>query len=309
MRYVCQDRGSERCPCILMEAGQCYTCNMSRKGICDCSVTWQGVCPYTEYMQRNRNCIYPLEHRIFRVRERKNYSEELAVVKIHVPRGFALKCRKAGAFVIAGEDGWTVPLSVMECVSAAEESTIAVAVNITGPKTMRLMKRCSAGSLWQLRGPYFSGIVNGEIYGPEKLSVIVAKGIASIPLINIRSQIGNNMAAFYLDSRKLPEKFVFDFFGGMDFEKVSLQNDVEAVGRKIRKDYEYCLNCSTERPNLMFMTSPDFVQRISEEAQIPMRQIIFPNHANMCCGEGICGACSHTDNDGTTVRACKCSVI
>ena len=149
------------------------------------------------------------------------------------------------------------------------------------------------------------GIVNGEIYGPEKLSVIVAKGIASIPLINIRSQIGNNMAAFYLDSRKLPEKFVFDFFGGMDFEKVSLQNDVEAVGRKIRKDYEYCLNCSTERPNMMFMTSPYFVQRISEEAQIPMRQIIFPNHANMCCGEGICGACSHTDNDGTTVRACK----
>ena len=95
----------------------------------------------------------------------------------------------------------------------------------------------------------------------------------------------------------------------MDFEKVSLRNDVEAVGRKIRKDYEYCLNCSTEHPNMMFMTSPYFVQRISEEAQIPMRQIIFPNHANMCCGEGICGACSHTDNDGTTVRACKCSVI
>ena len=46
MEYKCVDRGSARCPCALMEAGQCYTCTMSRKGKCDCSVDWQGVCPY-----------------------------------------------------------------------------------------------------------------------------------------------------------------------------------------------------------------------------------------------------------------------
>ena len=52
MEYRCVDRGSLRCPCTLMEAGQCYTCTMSREGKCDCSESWQGVCPYNEFLQR-----------------------------------------------------------------------------------------------------------------------------------------------------------------------------------------------------------------------------------------------------------------
>ena len=54
MKYKCADRGSLRCPCVLMEAGQCYACAMAREGKCDCSEDWQGVCPYNEYLQNGK---------------------------------------------------------------------------------------------------------------------------------------------------------------------------------------------------------------------------------------------------------------
>ena len=38
-------------------------------------------------------------------------------------------------------------------------------------------------------------------------------------------------------------------------------------------------------------------------------QLIIPNPANLCCGTGLCGSCSHTDKDGLTVRLCKCSPV
>lgn len=64
---------------------------------------------------------------------------------------------------------------------------------------------------------------------------------------------------------------------------------------------------STDRkPNVFLMVSPYFLGRLTELLDIDKREIIAPNHVNMCCGEGICGACSHTDAQGVTVRGCKC---
>ena len=42
-------------------------------------------------------------------------------------------------------------------------------------------------------------------------------------------------------------------------------------------------------------------------SQARNRCLLLPNHANICCGIGICGACSETDGDGVTVRKCKCA--
>ena len=44
-------------------------------------------------------------------------------------------------------------------------------------------------------------------------------------------------------------------------------------------------------------------------SQARNRCLLLPNHANICCGIGICGACSETDGDGVTVRKCKCAQI
>ena len=62
-------------------------------------------------------------------------------------------------------------------------------------------------------------------------------------------------------------------------------------------------------PNIFLMLSPYYCRLLAERFDLDLAQVIYPNHANICCGLGLCGACSHTDADGVTVRACKCSEI
>ena len=34
--------------------------------------------------------------------------------------------------------------------------------------------------------------------------------------------------------------------------------------------------------------------------------LVISNNATMCCGEGICGACTEVTEDGQVIRRCKC---
>ena len=121
MAYICMDRGTDKCPCALMEAGQCYTCSMIQTGKCSCSCGWQGVCPYTEYKQRGSSVIEPKETRNFVVAERHDFSPSLSVVTLKVPFAYSTKCREKGAFMMVCKDQWQIPISVMESYTVKEE--------------------------------------------------------------------------------------------------------------------------------------------------------------------------------------------
>lgn len=119
MEYRCVDVGSEKCPCILMEAGQCYTCRMCRDGVCACGESWRGSCPYTTWLQQG-GCAQEAprvsEASILAVRE---YAPHLSVVTLSVPRGLAQHCRTLGTYIIVESLGWQIPLSVLRSTYAA----------------------------------------------------------------------------------------------------------------------------------------------------------------------------------------------
>lgn len=309
MAYICVDRGTGRCPCDLMEAGQCYTCSMIRDGKCDCPAGWQGVCPYSEYKNRGRRPVRREEIRTFTVTDRKNFSASLTAVTLSAPLAYALKCNALGAFVMVMADNWLVPLSVMGTSAdfSGGEGAVTVAVHAEGPKTISLLKGCSVGSHWQVKGPFFNGIVNSEKYNPEALSVIVAKGMALMPLLNYKSVLGGSLANFYVDGHKLPQSFVEEHLNEFEWEGVNLQASWKEVAGKVQQDYNYCLKGTGTPPNVFFMVSPYFEKLLLENISVDRDRILTPNHSNMCCGEGLCGACSHTDSCGTTVRGCKCN--
>lgn len=315
MTYICADKGSEKCPCILMEAGQCYTCGMIRTGKCSC--IWQGVCPYTEYKQAGEITKPAYRERNFIVTERMDLSPVLTVVTLKVPLAYAAKCREPGSFIIVKANGWQVPVSVMKSYTANEDEAfgtaefwesgrIVVAVNAAGPKTIDLLKRCSVGSIWSLRGPYFSGLVRKELFNPKALSIVAAKGMAIMPLINMKQLIGGNLASFYLDSTKLPQSFKEKYLVDFEYETIDLENDIEKMACELMEVRKFCIDSTGIKPNLLLMVSPYYVEALINEMGIDSKEVIIPNHANMCCGEGICGACSHTSKDGITVRSCKC---
>ena len=119
MEYRCVDVGSEKCPCVLMEAGQCYTCRMCRDGVCACGESWRGSCPYTTWLQqggRIQDVPRVSEALILSVRE---YDSHLSVVTLSVPRGLAQRCRTLGAYIIVESLGWQIPLSVLRSTYAA----------------------------------------------------------------------------------------------------------------------------------------------------------------------------------------------
>ena len=119
MEYRCVDVGTEKCPCILMEAGQCYTCRMCRDGVCACGESWRGSCPYTTWLQQGgcaQEAPRVYKASILAVRE---YAPHLSVVTLSVPRGLAQRCRTLGTYIIVESLGWQIPLSVLRSTYAA----------------------------------------------------------------------------------------------------------------------------------------------------------------------------------------------
>ncbi|MBQ4649618.1 MAG: hypothetical protein IJB73_02830 [Firmicutes bacterium] len=291
MEYKCVDRGSSRCPCALMEAGQCYICTMSRTGHCSCGQHWQGVCPYNEFLQNGGRPAADLKEVEAPVLEVADYSRQLKVVRLQVPAGFAQKCQAAGSYIMVTSLGYKVPLSVLRSEVFCENGSgfIELAVQPAGPKTMELFR--PGGDCWTVSGPFAAGLLNIEKLDFGKPVLVIGKGTAAAPFINIRSRLNG---AVYIDSDKLTDAFLETYMGDREYEKISLQHNLE----KLLPVIDRC-------PQIMFLASPYYTEKILQMRPERKSDIIIPNHANICCGVGICGACSYTDEDGVTVRRCK----
>lgn len=307
MNYVCVDRGSDRCPCILMETGQCYSCNMIQRGKCDCSSLWQGVCPYTEYLQMNKRTLVGAGTRKYLLHSLKCYSPTLSVLRLAVPMAYGVKCKELGSFLMVKWKEWFVPLSVLwvEEDFGEQVAYIHLAVNATGPKTIGLLKEAVAGCEMEIRGPFYGGLTNRNIFDKNAVTIVVAKGIALMPLINNKEIIGNNLLCFKIDTSKLPEEFLDDYLQDMEYEAVDLERDILSVAGELKEDCNYCRN-GNRKPNVFLMVSPYYAKKLIDLTGLRKSAFIMPNHSNMCCGEGYCGSCSYVDKEGVTVKRCKC---
>ena len=56
------------------------------------------------------------------------------------------------------------------------------------------------------------------------------------------------------------------------------------------------------------MASDYFVEILSAmiREELPQAKVAYSNNVHLCCGEGVCGACTQTDAQGNTFRMCKC---
>lgn len=304
MKYRCVDMGGLRCPCVLMEAGQCYACTLSRGGGCDCSKGWQGVCPYNEFLQGaetpSAGKTMPREF-YSEILGMKNYSEQLLVVRLAVSRGFVWRCRQPGSFIMASSLGCRVPLSVLRTGHIAE-GWIELAVQPAGPKTKELVRLaehtadCGKKS-WRISGPFEAGLLNIERLNMEEPMTVIAKGTAIAPFLNIMESIDEDKKMkirLLIDTDKLTEDFLEEYLRD-SWERVSLAEDTEKI-----------ISAIDDSSQIMLLASPYFTEKYSGLRSGRKGDIITANHANMCCGAGICGACSFTDGDGITVRRCKC---
>jgi hypothetical protein len=53
----------------------------------------------------------------------------------------------------------------------------------------------------------------------------------------------------------------------------------------------------------VLLLASDYYQ---DSIQIPKEKKVRSNNFHMCCGEGICGACTMVDDQGKSHKMCKC---
>lgn len=399
MEYRCVDVGSEKCPCILMEAGQCYTCRMCRENVCACGESWRGSCPYTTWLQQG-GCAQEAprvsEASILAVRE---YAPHLSVVTLSVPRGLAQRCRTLGAYIIVESLGWQIPISVLRstyaagtashttpaaastagaapagsastsgsastdiqsasiktdtdlipasavpsAIDAAGGGQIEIAIQPIGPKSRALLQDLTAP--WRIRGPFYGGLtaLGSGVLHPADPLLVIAKGTAIAPFINMLErfcQAGTQDIStacqtqsltpglrLLIDGDKLTADFLTDYLKTQEgqsipWQPIRLASEMERAAALIAESRQTLFLASpyyAAQAKKAFLKSAAFdgaarVQHSTcglkdrEDAisQAQNRCLLLPNHANICCGIGICGACSETDGDGVTMRKCKC---
>ena len=218
---LCADAGTVNCPCYLAEYGQCIVCARLRgsDGICrtgnstegetesscrtpiSCDCQWQGTCIYNEYLQ-NKQCIKEgreadtaalqkdaageqRQRHLCKIQKIKWFEDDLAVMRISVPRGMAEKASLPGSFVFVKAPGmescFSFPVSVMR--SDYEDRTLELAIKVTGPKSRALLDSYRATGehetplddacgFVELRGLYRNGLL-----GVEKL---MAQGTGAV---------------------------------------------------------------------------------------------------------------------------------
>lgn len=305
----CIDAGREGCPCVLAESGNCLVCPRFGGSSCD-DCSWQGTCIYALYEQNSRKVIQERQNRMLSIREVRTYGSNLKVFVLEADKGFCQKAQTAGAYVfVRGEkdhDWFGAPISVLK--AEPEEGLLHLAVCACGPKTSRILH---AEKALMVRGIYYNGLAGRSslLTDPEE-TFVFAKGVAIAPLRNYLdggSRYRRHLTNLHLfaDLDKTGMDFFKDYFGDLTADTIQIRDFArEGLCSLEQLDHLEGQSMARARINVLALTSPYYANHI-QRAVGREKMILRPVEGNMCCGEGVCGACTEVDAWGRTIRRCK----
>lgn len=305
--FECIDVGSENCPCYLALTGDCLVCSrLQGREECDCN--WKGVCVYNEFIQGNRKINNPRKDFPAEIVYKKSYLDDLFVVGLKVGKGFALKAASPGSFVFLKEKGsgcyYDTPLCIMD--ADVENGIIAVAIKVISAKTKLLAE---AQDELIVRGVYRNGILGIGSITPRLVRnnkiLIAAKGIGLAPAILTANYLQNkNRIDMIIDKEKISGDLMNDYLkdcnGTIKFMSLAEEN--------CRRELEEILN--VHGYNMVVLLASDYYLNIIGEKIkkiLPNARLAVSNNFHICCGEGVCGACTIAGAGGETIRMCKCN--
>ncbi len=331
MNSLCADVGTANCPCPLASTGDCLVCGkLSERGECDCC--WAGVCVYNEYIQNGSLVRGSRENKTASILKKIWYGSDLLVIVLKVTKGFALEAAQPGSFVFVNASGEkefsNVPVSVMK--ADPEKGQISIALKIISGKTKAVAREEKE---LQLRGVYRNGLLGQGLEGlredirqagrapGKKRWLIVTKGVGFAPAVNLTRRAGGNIRMdFLVDTEKINDEIVMDYLqselsdnkADVSFRKDSLQSIGEYLKTERAKGRRPFLAGSYNTDvydRIIILASDHYIKTLAEYMDIPPHKLVFCNNFRMCCGEGICGACSHIDGRGEVSKMCKCRSV
>ena len=301
---VCVDCGSKYCPCHLAYTGDCIKCSLIRgEKTCDC--LWQGICVYNEVKRSNEKLVNDRKEYYCNILEKNEIEENLFLVKINIPNNLVKDLSNPGAYVLLKSKNreseiFNTPISVMDV--DLEKSILEVVIKLVGIKTKTLLDFDEI----IVKGPYFNGI-----FGIDKICklrnsncLVGLSGLSQVNSINVVKKLleNKNTVEVFINKNSIILKEVTDKLN-------SLGVNVNIID--VKEDKNFILDY-IKRNNVSLVYSGgynDFNRYMKELVDSINKDILLAisNNNLICCGEGICGACTVNLN-GERVKSCKTQI-
>lgn len=301
---LCADAGSKYCPCHLAYSGDCIKCPITRgEKVCDC--LWQGVCIYNE-LQHNKNVpVYERKETLCKINEVNELGNETFLIKINVPKSMLIDLCSPGAFVLIkskdrSSDIFNTPISVMDV--DFENSILEVVIKPRGIKTKNII---NFEEVW-VKGPYFNGIfgIKQIKSAYQKNTLVILNGLSQVNSINVVKRLlenKNNVVVFINNQATILEVIIEKLKElGVNIQSTDLNEDRDFLIDYIRRNnVEFVYSGGADLFNKYIMDIVDSVD--------PNIDLAISNSNLICCGEGICGACTIEVN-GKKIKSCKAQI-
>lgn len=306
----CIDAGTKYCPCKLAEIGQCLVCSqLGGKQLCSCS-NWNGVCIYQEFLNNG------MKAKPMRQSYRCKIStvipfQDVRFIRVEVPYELERELVAPGSFVFVRTNEnpfFDTPISVL--YTEISSGTIGLAVITKGVKTLPF-RALRKGNYVFLRGPYFNGVFGQQALQRqmEGNALVLARGIGFLPSLSVIAalQKQHNQTKIILDWSNFDAKLLtfFHEFFELKSEPCTL---IDPSGMTVEAK-EMIRETLDENVNFIHIGGSDFliceVVNFLKECCCAGIGLSCCNNAKLCCGEGICGACTHNDSAQSVRRLCK----
>jgi NAD(P)H-flavin reductase len=307
----CIDAGTEYCPCKLAEHGQCIICSQCQgKVFCDC-LNWKGVCIYQEFYNNSKKAKEGRRTYDCIIKDLTNYENNLIIIKFNAPHKLALDLAKPGSYIFIRTDGnsyFDIPISIMN--SDIENDIITIAIEIRGIKTTKLLNT-KANENIVIRGPYWNGVfgIKNILAQKEKKALVLARGIGLAPMIPVLKKLitQNNELQVIIDKSPFNVNFVKDI---LEYYKINASENMLFDQGKL-SDYAKVIirDALNDGVDYIHIAGADILTYnvINYLNELNRNDVSLSccNNFKMCCGEGICGACTSRFSGHRVKRFCK----
>lgn len=300
----CADAGSQFCPCHLAYSGDCIKCNMvNGNNKCDCQ--WQGICIYNEVQHNKKQMTEQRKDYLCKIDSIKEIESNIYLLSIQIPNMIAKDLLSPGAYIMLkskdkSSDMFNTPISVMNV--DLDRGMLEVVIKSRGIKTKGIINYDEV----YVKGPYFNGVFGIKEIKTTKDSncLVIVNGLSQVNSINVirRLILNNNKVYVFVNNRGvvLDEvmKKIMDL--GVTIYGIDTDEDKDFIIDYIKRNqisfvYSSGGNCF----NKSIMNIVDTVDKYIKLA--------ISNNNLICCGEGVCGACTINLN-GERVKTCKSQI-
>ena len=307
----CSNYAMDTCPCILAERGKCVVCSMCRgEDYCTC-VDTISFCVLQELINHGKKAKKQHQSIPCEVTHVSEYGDVFRFIRIKVPQ--ADEFRKMGAYVFVRVDEnsfFDVPISVL--YEDYETGTIGMLIQITGIKT-ECFRDLKKGDSVYVRGPYYNGIQGRKAVAllHDSKAIVFCRGIGFIPSLHVIEVLrqNNNSVDVYLDEGKF-SKQVLRFFRNLQEINVNEMRVCNQKGELTDEFNQVVAKAGHDGTELIHLGLSDHllnkaIDKIKDADPMHRIHLSCINNAHICCGEGICGACTKNFGADHTVRLCK----